>query len=66
MTSPEPTAMICAIPAGGSLTLAVVDPDHPDPHHPLATLEVDLYNPDQIDLTITSTAHISTRTHRDR
>lgn len=56
----SPTATTELVLADGSGRITVLDPDHPDPHHPLAVIDLDLYHPGHLDLAITSTARICT------
>lgn len=43
----------------GTATIVVHDANGSDPRTPLAHIQIDLYRPDQLDLTITPGAHVA-------
>ncbi|MGW0455943.1 hypothetical protein [Gordonia sputi] len=43
----------------GTATIVVHDANGSDPRAPLAHIQIDLYRPDQLDLTITTGAHVA-------
>lgn len=59
MALPSTPTELHAIVVDGTATIVVHDADGSDPRAPLAHIQIDLYLPDQLDLTITTGAHVA-------
>lgn len=62
-TQSAPTELHASI-VDGTVTIVVHDAEDSDRQEALARIQIDLYRPDQLDLTITTAAHVATSRKR--